>query len=238
MWSSIRQEISFGGLGGSRRTDDARRCAFFRIRGDDLTASNPKCSDEGIAKYFDVKLEKLPAAELAKETGAKSGCLLKISVKPGLPAGAFEQRIHVDLNAPERPEAEIKVDGKVNGPLEISGSGNWDAERGILMLGPIHSQEGAKAQLFVIVRGELRDRVEAVAGNRVARDVEGVVGRTDEAVVERVAHTDHDRDSGRLAARGPFRKRSRAVGADSHQDRLAGTGGDCTICSLRYNVEE
>ncbi|HKD36217.1 MAG TPA: DUF1573 domain-containing protein [Pirellulales bacterium] len=126
----------------------------------EIDVKSKSLTSKSLTPFFDVAVEKLPADELKQEVGAKSGCLLRITVKPGLPAGPFEQRILLRLNLPGDPEAELPVEGKVNGPIEIVGRmANWDAERGVLDLGQIHSAEGAKAELTLIIREGAREKV-------------------------------------------------------------------------------
>ncbi len=154
--------ISFNGLTPDEPV--TREVRIISYSPTPLEVTNPTLSDHTTAQFFAVNLEKLPADELKQEEGAKSGWLVKIVIKPGLPAGSFEQRIHLDLNLPERPEAEITVEGKVNGPVEVNGGANWDSEHNILMLGQVQSQEGAKGQLFITVRGEMQERVKLAVG--------------------------------------------------------------------------
>lgn len=119
-----------------------------------------KLSNATIKPFFDLTLEKMSADELRQEAGAKSGCILRITVKPGLPAGAFEQRIQLHLNLPGEPEIELPVEGRVNSPIEIvSRTAGWEEEQGILNLGQIRSAEGAKAELSLIVREGAQENV-------------------------------------------------------------------------------
>jgi hypothetical protein len=157
-------EISFNGLAPDEPV--TREVRIISFAPTPLEVTNPTFSDHTTAKFFAVNLEKLSVDELKQEEGAKSGWLAKVVIKPGLPAGTFEQKITLNLNLPEKPTAEITVEGKVNGPMELTGGAgaNWDAEHNMLMLGEVQSQEGAKAQLFVTVRGEMRDRVKLAVG--------------------------------------------------------------------------
>jgi hypothetical protein len=126
----------------------------------DIDVTSTSFTSASLEPFFDVAVEKLPADELKQEVGAKSGRLLRITVKPGLPAGPFEQRIQLRLNLPGEPDFELPVEGKVNGPIEIVGRmANWEADRGILELGQIHSAEGAKAELLLIVREGAQEKV-------------------------------------------------------------------------------
>jgi Protein of unknown function (DUF1573) len=125
-----------------------------------LDVVSHKFSSATLEPFFALAIEKMSADELKEETGAKSGCVLRITVKPGLPAGAFEQRIHLHLNLPGEPEIVLPVEGRVNSPIEIvSRTAGWEAEQGILSLGQIRSAEGAKAELSLIVREGAQENV-------------------------------------------------------------------------------
>src|SRR4051794_25762597 len=103
----------------------------------------------------------MPADELKQEAGAKSGVILRINVKPGLPAGPFEQRIRLRMNLPGHPEADLPVEGRVSGPIEVvSPALEWDSEHGILRIGQIRAAEGAKAPVWLIVRDADQKRIE------------------------------------------------------------------------------
>ena len=51
-----------------------------------------KFSDRDWAKFFEVSLRPLSAAELRGQKDVQSGVLLKITVKPGLPRGHFDRQ--------------------------------------------------------------------------------------------------------------------------------------------------
>ena len=120
----------------------------------DLKVLHQSLSDSPIAKLFQVAIENMSASDLKQESGAKSGLLVRITVKPGLPAGRFEQKIHLHLNLVGKPEVVVPIQGNVNGPIEVVGKtgGSWNAEKGMLMLGQIRAGEGAKAELILLVR--------------------------------------------------------------------------------------
>ncbi len=94
----------------------------------DFKLTRPDC-----AKYFDVKLEPLPAAEIRQEHHAHSGVLVRVAVKPGLPQGPFQQTILLRTNLKSVPEVTIPIRGAVASQIAIAGPG-WDADRGLLDL--------------------------------------------------------------------------------------------------------
>lgn len=120
---------------------------------DDLKIIDPELIDKSLSKFYEFKTDKLAPDELSDEKGAKSGCKLAVTVKPGLPAGPFGERIRFHLNSPGKPEVTVEVEGNVAGPVGISGP-NWDDEHQLLTLGTIRSREGLKAQLLLTVRSD------------------------------------------------------------------------------------
>ncbi len=61
---------------------------------------------------------------------------------------------------------EVPIEGKVISDLQVIGRDNWNGDRNVLNFGPVSSQEGAKAELFLHARGphrhELKPKVRKV----------------------------------------------------------------------------
>jgi len=145
------ETIVFSGLVPNRSaTGEAR---IYSYASDNLAIIDPQFSDKSTAQFYDLQIEPLSADQLKEDKGAKSGCLIKLTVKPGLPAGPFGERIRFHLNTPGDPEVELTVEGRVNSPIEVSGA-NWDNSLGILSLGTVHSREGAKGVVYLTLRGD------------------------------------------------------------------------------------
>jgi hypothetical protein len=145
------QTIVFTGIQPNMGTTAEAR--VFSFGTDNLQVLDPTVDSTTGAKYFDVAVEKLTPSELNQEKGAKSGCKLKVTVKPGLPAGPFAEKIRFHLNIPGDPQLQISLEGSVSGPIEIFGP-SWNSERKLLSLGAFHSREGAKSILYLTVRGD------------------------------------------------------------------------------------
>jgi hypothetical protein len=147
----------------------------------DLDVVSHKFSSASIEPFFSLVVKKMTADEIKQEAGAKSGCVLQIAVKPGLPAGAFEQRIHLRLNLPGEPEVELPVEGRVNSPIEIaSRTGGWEAEQGVLTLGQIRSAEGAKAELFLTVREGAQENVNVKLATPAPAPLKVTIGKREQ----------------------------------------------------------
>ena len=123
----------------------------LEIRGFDL-------SDPTTAEQFGVTFEPLPSDQLEEEPEARSGYLVEIAVKPGLPMGPFQQRILVHTNLEAAPEVEIPVVGRVVSDILVVDPGHgWD---GVLGLGVVNSQQGAQRRLLLVVSGPYRQQVQ------------------------------------------------------------------------------
>ena len=110
------------------------------------------------SQYFDLTITPLSDKELKGNMGAKSGFLLTLTVKPGLPQGAFKQTIMLTTNNPNRKELAIPIEGSVGTEISIVGPG-WDSEHEVLYLGTVKSQEGLSDRLLLVVRGPYRKEV-------------------------------------------------------------------------------
>ena len=146
----VPSQLSFNSLRmGRAATGDVRLYNYLeeplRIMGYQL--SNPQS-----AKYFDVAWERLAAEQLRVEESAQAGYMVRITVKPGLPVGAFQQQIILTTNSKSVPTVQIPVLGSVVGEISIAGRG-WNARTGVLTMGTVSSSRGAKWPLVVVVRG-------------------------------------------------------------------------------------
>ncbi|HUY34163.1 MAG TPA: DUF1573 domain-containing protein [Pirellulales bacterium] len=123
--------------------------AFFS---DDLQLSRLELLNAETAEFFDVQTVQVEGADLAPS--AQSGLDLVVTVKPGLPLGAFRQRIRLTTNIEENAELTIPIEGMIQGDVSIIGEGKrWDEKRGFLRMGAIKRSQGAKATLKLYVRG-------------------------------------------------------------------------------------
>ena len=151
----------------------------------------------------------MTADELKEEEGAKSGCKLTLKIKPGLPAGAFEQRIRFQLNLPDHPEVEVVVEGSVASPISVVGP-KWDTEREILMLGPVRAQEGTKARVYLVVRGDAQHQVDLKLQKVEPDTLKVTLGGAGTFDADHVARAAGDRSAEGIAACEPHGK---SVGA-------------------------
>ena len=111
------ESIVFSNLAATRSATGQARVYSFAT--DKLAIVDPQWSDKSMAQFYELQTEPLTADQLKEEKGAKSGCLMKVTVKPGLPAGPFAERIRFHVNTADGPEFELGVEGNVTGPIEV-----------------------------------------------------------------------------------------------------------------------
>ncbi len=111
-----------------------------------------RLSDQALAKFFQVSWEPLSEAELRDQKGVHSGALLKVTVKPGLPQGAFRQTILLVTNLKSMPSLSVDIEGSVGSDVTVAGEG-WDATSGVVNLGFINSQTGVRRRLVLVAHG-------------------------------------------------------------------------------------
>lgn len=124
-----------------------------------LEIAGIKLSDQRIADKFEVAFEPLGPNELKNETDAQSGYLVKVTLKPGLPLGTFEQTILIGTNLESASSVVIPILGKVTGDITVVGQG-WNEEANLLRLGTLNSEKGARRQLNLFARGPHRKEVD------------------------------------------------------------------------------
>ncbi len=135
-------------------------------------------SDRETADLFEIIFEPLTPDQIGEEDGAQSGYLVRVTVKPGLPLGAFEQRILIRTNLESASSVDIPVKGTIGSDISIVGRG-WNAETRVLSFGTVSSREGARRTLMLVARGPHRKEVKFKTIRVVPDDVLKVeLGRT------------------------------------------------------------
>jgi hypothetical protein len=123
-----------------------------------LAIENPRFEENDLRKYFDATIAPLSEEELRSHLGAKNGFFLTVTVKPGLPQGAFKQTITITTDNPLKKEVAIPIDVSVGSEISVVGPG-WDSDHDFLYLGVVKSQEGLSRRLLLVVSGPYRKEV-------------------------------------------------------------------------------
>ncbi len=149
----VPRELVFGRV-ASGQTVTAEGRIYCHLK-EPLEIVEHVLSDRQSADHFQIDFEPLPAKQIAEEKGAKSGYLVRVTVEPGLPLGAFEQRILISTNQESAPSIDISVRGNIGSDISIVGRG-WNSETGVLNFGTVSGNEGARRTVMLVARGSHR----------------------------------------------------------------------------------
>ncbi|MGA2258699.1 MAG: hypothetical protein ABSG53_28870, partial [Thermoguttaceae bacterium] len=143
-------ELTFGQIAGNEPVTQETRI-LCTLPNRQIEIQGQQMSDPSLEKFFQVESVPLAAEELRKHKGVKSGVLVRVTVKPGLPLGRFQQRILLNTNLTGFSEIDIPLFGAV-GEVSIVGPG-WSSETSVLDIGAVDSHNGAQRKLIVLARG-------------------------------------------------------------------------------------
>jgi len=117
------------------------------------------------ARFFEMQSEPIPTDQLT-ESDAKSGCRVRLTLKPGLPLGMIQQTIRLDLQLGEAKETvsvDVPIQGVIDSDVSIVGQG-WEQQLSRLSFPAVSSAKGATRKLFVLLRGDRRHDVTIKTG--------------------------------------------------------------------------
>jgi hypothetical protein len=123
-----------------------------------LKITSHECLEANTAGQFDVKVEPMKPDVLAKESGAKSGVQVVLTVKPGLPVGTFKQTIRLNTSLAGADQYSLPIRGTVVSDLAVVGR-DWNDEQSVLTIGTVSTKEDVSRTLILIARGPFRDQV-------------------------------------------------------------------------------
>lgn len=153
---AVPSELTFTGI--SAGAPVTRTVDLFGYVDTPLQVTGFELADKKTADLFEIQTQPIKPDVLAKEAGAKSGVQLSVTVKPGLPVGAFKQTIHLNTNLEGAPHHDLEVSGNVVSDLAIVGA-RWDEERSLLGIGTVNSKEEVSRRVILVARGKYRDQV-------------------------------------------------------------------------------
>src|SRR5271157_536942 len=125
-------ELTFGQIAGDESVTHEVRI-LCNLPSQQIKIQGHQLSDPSLEKFFQVDCLPLIADDLRNFKGATSGVLVRVTVKPGLPLGSFQQRILLSTNVKSAPEIDLPLFGSV-GKVTLVGAG-WSSETGILDIG-------------------------------------------------------------------------------------------------------
>jgi len=124
---------------------------------DELNVGEPELSNTETRKFFDVSIVPLKPEQLPNPK-AKAGVRIRVTTKPGLRSGRFDQWLAVSTDISDTETIKIPIIGRVIGNISIHGR-MWNEDQDVLRLGHVKSDEGAKATLNIVIRGDNADQV-------------------------------------------------------------------------------
>jgi hypothetical protein len=134
---------------GESKSADVYVMAFTQ---DELKVDDPEFSNTETRPFFDVDIELVEPKDLPNPK-AKAGARIRVSTKPGLRLGRFDQWLAVSTNIADAEQIKIPVIGRVIGNVSIHGR-LFNEDQGVLRLGRVKSSEGAEEVLNIVVRGD------------------------------------------------------------------------------------
>ena len=164
------QELTFSRItGGDSAVGTVK---LFGYLDEPLEISGHRVSDP---EHLEVSITSLSAEEVEKERDAKSGKLLRATVKSGLPLGRFMETITLETNVNAMATFEIPVQGTIGSEISIVGP-RWSQDNSVVNLGVVDPAVGAKQTLLIRVGGVNREEVKFKLAKTVPDLLEAELG--------------------------------------------------------------
>lgn len=149
----------------------------FKVK--DVQIVSQEFSNPETASFFNLTWRPATAEELQAKKEATCGLRGTLIVKPGLPLGPINQTIQLKTNVADADKLELAVTGSVISDISIVGPSQFSEKRGVLFLGTVQRDRGAKATLRILVKGPHREEVKLTLREVDPQDVLSV--KLDEA---------------------------------------------------------
>ena len=151
----IPQEIVFTSLSPSAGA--TARVQVCSVGTEPIRIVGHAFQDASTAEHFTVTYGEMAVDQL-KVPNAKSGCLVTVTLKPGLPLGTIQQTITFETNLSAVPQVILPVSANVVADISIVGRG-WNSSKAVLAIGKVDRAQGAERTLKLLVRGPDRNTV-------------------------------------------------------------------------------
>jgi len=132
--------------------DYTAKVRLFAFRPEPLEITDYELVGSSDSKFFEVDLQPMTPDEVEEEQDATSGVAVHVTIKPGLPLGAFRQKILLRTDYEEVPTVAIPVSGTITSGISVVARG-WDEDRGVYTLGMVKSQEGVRREIYLRAGG-------------------------------------------------------------------------------------
>jgi hypothetical protein len=164
--------ISFSGVSASE--PHTAEVNIYSYRPGQLQVDSHEFTQAATADKFDFSADPMPADALSAEKDAQSGVVVHVTVKPGLPLGAFRQRILIHLNQADE-SVELPIEGNLISDVVVAGRG-WDDDHSLLTLGTVSGHDGTTAELFIVAHGNQRNNLHPVIKSVTPDDLKVTLG--------------------------------------------------------------
>ncbi|MFT7638780.1 MAG: hypothetical protein ACI9G1_000505, partial [Pirellulaceae bacterium] len=139
----------------STKVDTSSEIEIYSFVQQPLQIESVEIIDAETAHFYDVQVEPMSAEMVTKKQNARSGVVVRLTVKKGLPFGPFQQLIRLETNIEETGELEISVRGNVQDDILI-----LLADNNILNLKVVDQAEGVKKKFFLTAHSVDRETFE------------------------------------------------------------------------------
>jgi hypothetical protein len=149
--------VTFTRLAKSQTATAQIRLYAYRDAGDSpadqvgLQVTRVELVNSRTAAHFDIS-PKNEAPPDVDANSAKSGCMVEITVRPGLPIGAFRQAVRLHTNIPNVEPVEVPIVGEIGPDVRLVGRG-YNERTGVLQLDPFDPAKGTTRELELSIFG-------------------------------------------------------------------------------------
>lgn len=142
------------------RTQEIRIINFFA---DPVEISRLELAKESGKDFITLESEPMSTEELSKVEDAKSGFILRVKIKPGIPLGSIQQIARVTYSLPDREPIDVPISGRVVGDITVIGR-DFDSERDLVLIGDVPRGQERSSKLFIVAKGEHADATQLTIG--------------------------------------------------------------------------
>lgn len=147
----VPSSIVFPNLSGNSESRDLLR--VYAYEHDDLKCLEVRQGSPELEPFFDIEVTPMDAVLVADEEDCKSGLLVRVTAKPGIPLGPFRQQVQLVTNA-ENTTMHFDIEGNVVGDISVWTREKFSKREQLLDLGLIKRGRPRRAELQIIVKGE------------------------------------------------------------------------------------
>jgi hypothetical protein len=131
----------------------------FGYRDNDLAVEKVEFLGRERREFFAAQIQPMPAARIKAETGANSGSLVMVQLKPGLPFGKSTQQIRIHTNKPDIGPFDLRVEANVVSDIRVAGA-SYRADEQLFYLGTLTGDRTSEFDFWFLVKGDYAATIE------------------------------------------------------------------------------